>query len=424
MLTVDRVNISYDNPPTLAVQDVSLQVGCEIVALLGPSGCGKSSLLRAIAGLEVLAGGMVSWDGKDLAQVAVHARRFGLVFQDGQLFNHKTVAQNVSFGLQMAGVSRTEQSRRVTDMLRLVDLEGFEGRATWTISGGQAQRVAVARALAPKPQLLLLDEPLSALDMGLRRHLAGELRRILVAASTPTIIVTHDHDEAFTIADRVAVMLAGRIVRIGTPADVWRKPGYRAVAEFLGYEVFLTSEAVVTNLTGGDDTIAHSNLDRGTGAAADPAAVQAVNSVTAKQGEEYAGKHTGGLPSASADGERYLPTAGEVLAVAPGGFVPDQDGSWEGQVCSVFFRDGEPRARVEIAQVGVVTIALNVDLDPSSGPGRAWGGPQADRQQFTHVGAQGRVQKSQVAAAAAQAARVGDTIRLRLLPARTAWVTG
>ena len=229
-----------------AVDGVSLDVADgEIVALLGPSGCGKSSLLRAVAGLEPAAAGQVLFDGADLAGVPVHRRGFGLLFQDGQLFAHRDVARNVAYGLETAGTSRSERAARVRELLDVVGLAGYERRAVTTLSGGEKQRVALARSLAPRPRLLLLDEPLSALDRGLREHLAIEVREVLRETRTTAVFVTHDHDEAFTVADRVAVMLAdpetggGRLVQVDSPERLWRAPAARRVAEFLGYQAFL-----------------------------------------------------------------------------------------------------------------------------------------------------------------------------------------
>lgn len=227
-------------PGTTAVRGVSLDLAPgEVLALLGPSGCGKSSLLRAVAGLEPVAAGSVSWDGRDLAGVPVHRRGFGLMFQEGQLFPHRDVAGNVAFGLRMAGVKRPAAAGRVAELLDLVGLAGYAQRPVATLSGGERQRVALARALAPEPQLLLLDEPLSALDRGLRDRLAGDLRAALVATGTTALFVTHDHDEAFTVADRVAVMDAGRLLQVAAPEDLWRAPASRRVAEFLGYQAFV-----------------------------------------------------------------------------------------------------------------------------------------------------------------------------------------
>lgn len=239
-LSIDGAVVRYGSGPqgTTAVDEVSLQVEVgQVLALLGPSGCGKSSLLRAVAGLEPLAAGRVCWDGTDLAPVAVHRRGFGLMFQDGQLFAHRDVAANIAFGLQMAGVPRAERNNRVEELLDLVGLPGYGPRAVASLSGGQAQRVTLARSLAPAPRLLLLDEPLSALDRALRERLAADLHAILRSAGTSALYVTHDHDEAFTVADRVALMMDAQIVQEGTPAQLWAAPSGPEVAQFLGYRL-------------------------------------------------------------------------------------------------------------------------------------------------------------------------------------------
>lgn len=223
---------------TVAVDGVSLDVSPgEIVALLGPSGCGKSSLLRAVAGLEPLAAGSMSWDGTDLAGVPTHRRGFGLIFQDGQLFPHRSVAGNVAYGI--TSLPKRERTARVDELLDLVGLSGYGKRRVTELSGGQAQRVALARSLAPRPRLLLLDEPLSALDRGLRERLAGDLDQTLRATRTTALYVTHDQDEAFTVADRVAVMDLGRLLQVDSPERLWAAPATRRVAEFLGYKTFL-----------------------------------------------------------------------------------------------------------------------------------------------------------------------------------------
>ena len=218
-----------------AVSDVDLTVADgEVVALLGPSGCGKSTLLRAVAGLERPSAGAVRWDDEDLAGVPVHRRGFGLVFQDGQLFPHRDVAGNVAFGMRMHGVEAEARHKRVAELLELVGLGGYQKRKVTELSGGEQQRVALARALAPRPRLLLLDEPLSALDRALREQLAVDLARLLREAGATALVVTHDHDEAFTLADRVAVMRAGRIRQVGPPTEVWRSPVDVDTAKFLG----------------------------------------------------------------------------------------------------------------------------------------------------------------------------------------------
>jgi thiamine transport system ATP-binding protein len=227
-----------------AVADADLEVADgEVLALLGPSGSGKSTLLRAVAGLEPLAGGVVEWDGSDLAGVAVHRRGFGLVFQDGQLFPHRDVAGNVAFGLRMAHVPAVQREERVDELLTMVGLAGYQRRRVTELSGGEQQRVALARALAPRPRLLLLDEPLSALDRSLRDQLAVDLAEVLRAAGTTALLVTHDQDEAFTVADRVAVLRAGRITQVGTPDEVYRWPADEPTAEFLGVTTILDGVA-------------------------------------------------------------------------------------------------------------------------------------------------------------------------------------
>ena len=217
-----------------AVLDASIEVpDGAVLAVLGPSGSGKSTLLRAIAGLEPTATGMVSWDGRDLTRVPTHRRGFALMFQDGQLFNHLTVARNVGYALRLRRARGIDA--RVAELLELVGLTGYADRLPATLSGGERQRVALARSLAASPRLLLLDEPLSALDTGLRERLAGDLRDILHRAGTTAVMVTHDHDEAYTVADRLAVMRAGRVVQEGAIAEVWAAPADPETALFLGY---------------------------------------------------------------------------------------------------------------------------------------------------------------------------------------------
>ena len=236
-LRVEGLSVVYPagrgSDPVRAVDDVDLTLPRgRILALLGPSGCGKSSLLRAVAGLEEIAAGTIAWDGADVVGVPVHKRGFGLMFQDGQLFPFRDVAGNVAYGL--TGVPRPERRARVEEMLELVGLPGYGPRDVTTLSGGQAQRVALARSLAPEPRLLLLDEPLSALDRALREQLVVDLRDILTRQGTTALYVTHDHGEARAVADRVGVMEAGRLLRVDAPEAVWADPGGEAVARFLG----------------------------------------------------------------------------------------------------------------------------------------------------------------------------------------------
>ena len=233
-LSVRGLAVTYGD--LRAVDGVDLEVAAgEVVALLGASGSGKSSLLRAVAGLEDVAAGEVAWDGRSMVRVPVHKRGFGLMFQDGQLFEHRDVGSNIAYGL--TGLPRAQRGERVREMLELVGLPGFERRRVTTLSGGQAQRVALARALAPAPRLLLLDEPLSALDRALREQLATDVRTILRQGGTTALYVTHDQDEAMTVADRVGVMEAGRLLRLDTPQRLWADPGSSKVARFLGFDV-------------------------------------------------------------------------------------------------------------------------------------------------------------------------------------------
>ena len=233
-LSVRGLAVTYGD--LRAVDGVDLEVAAgEVVALLGASGSGKSSLLRAVAGLEDVAAGEVAWAGRSMVRVPVHKRGFGLMFQDGQLFEHRDVGSNIAYGL--TGLPRAQRGERVREMLELVGLPGFERRRVTTLSGGQAQRVALARALAPAPRLLLLDEPLSALDRALREQLATDVRAILRRGGTTALYVTHDQDEAMTVADRVGVMEAGRLLRLDTPQRLWADPGSSKVARFLGFDV-------------------------------------------------------------------------------------------------------------------------------------------------------------------------------------------
>ena len=233
-LSVRGLAVTYGD--LRAVDGVDLEVAAgEVVALLGASGSGKSSLLRAVAGLEDVAAGEVAWAGRSMVRVPVHKRGFGLMFQDGQLFEHRDVGSNIAYGL--TGLPRAQRGERVREMLELVGLPGFERRRVTTLSGGQAQRVALARALAPAPRLLLLDEPLSALDRALREQLATDVRAILRRGGTTALYVTHDQDEAMTVADRVGVMAAGRLLRLDTPQRLWADPGSSKVARFLGFDV-------------------------------------------------------------------------------------------------------------------------------------------------------------------------------------------
>lgn len=229
----------------LAVDHVSLAIEQgEIVCLLGPSGCGKTTLLRLIAGLELPDSGEVWFDGQNMAQVPPHLRDFGMMFQDFALFPHKNVAENIAFGLEMHGQSEDEIARRVDEMLVLVALPGFGDRDVTQLSGGEQQRVALARSLAPAPRLLMLDEPLGALDRALRERLMLDLRHILKQVGVTAVYVTHDQTEAFAVADRVALMNAGRIEQLDTPQNVYYWPATQFAARFLGFRNLIPAVAL------------------------------------------------------------------------------------------------------------------------------------------------------------------------------------
>nr|WP_269813004.1 ABC transporter ATP-binding protein [Ornithinimicrobium sediminis] len=240
-MTVEGVSVRFGD--TVAVDDVSFELARgEVLAVLGPSGCGKSTLLRAVAGLEELASGSVLLEGRDLADVPTHRRGFALMFQDGQLFAQQSVAENVGYALRLRRMPAAKVRARVAELLELVGLPAYGDRRPGTLSGGEQQRVALARALAAEPRVLLLDEPLSALDRSLRERLAGDLRDILVRTGTTALLVTHDHDEAFTVADRMGVMFDGRLVQQGPTLQVWREPADERTARFLGFHHVVTGE--------------------------------------------------------------------------------------------------------------------------------------------------------------------------------------
>ena len=230
---VDVVKDYGSGQRALDAISLDIQPG-EFVALLGPSGCGKTTALRAISGLETIDSGHVRIGGQDVESVAVHKRDIGMVFQSYSLFPHMTVAQNVAFGLQMRKVAMADSTRRVQEALDLVGLGHLGERFAHQLSGGQQQRVALARALVTRPRVLLLDEPLSALDAKVRVQLRDEIRRIQTELGITTLFVTHDQEEALAVADRVAVMNAGGIEQIGAPEELYRTPSSAFVADFVG----------------------------------------------------------------------------------------------------------------------------------------------------------------------------------------------
>lgn len=233
MLTVRDIRHQYDKTPVLRDVDLDVRDG-EIICLLGESGSGKTTLLRIIAGIEQGYGGKVLLNGQPIDDAPTHKRGFGLMFQEFALFPHMNVGENIAFGLKMRRQSAKEQQKAVASALELVGLRGFEKRDVSQLSGGERQRVALARSLAPEPRLLMLDEPMGSLDAALRDRLVIELRHIIKDIGLTAIYVTHDQQEAYAIADRIAVMNAGRIEQIDTPQRLYHHPKTAFVARFLG----------------------------------------------------------------------------------------------------------------------------------------------------------------------------------------------
>ena len=316
MLTLDGVCVAYDATPAVVDASLTLEDG-QVLAVLGPSGSGKSTLLRAIAGLEPTAAGRICWDGADLAGVPTHQRGFALMFQDGQLFGHLTVARNVGYALRLRRTPGA--AARVRELLALVGLEGYDDRLPATLSGGERQRVALARSLAVQPRLLLLDEPLSALDAGLRERLAGDLRDILRESGTTALMVTHDQEEAFTVADRLAVMRGGRIVQQGDIAAVWQAPVDLETALFLGYARVLTGPAAEVLL-------------RAAGVAEDPSGLRA-----------------------------------DAVAVRRSALVVDPAGPLSGTVVSARVTPGQIRLVVDADGIGEIDAVARLDSHPAAG---------------------------------------------------------
>jgi spermidine/putrescine transport system ATP-binding protein len=219
----------------VAVDHVSLEIAeAEFITLLGPSGCGKTTLLRLIAGFEIAESGSIAIDGADVTAVPPYRRRVNTVFQHYALFPHRTVAGNIAFGLEVAGAGKDEIARRIRSMLELVRLTGLEDRRVDALSGGQRQRVALARALVLEPDVLLLDEPMAALDSKLRKEMQVELKNLQETLGITFVFVTHDQDEALVMSDRIAVMNHGRIEQVDGPEPLYEKPRTRFVAEFMG----------------------------------------------------------------------------------------------------------------------------------------------------------------------------------------------
>jgi putative spermidine/putrescine transport system ATP-binding protein len=310
---------SYGAVTALDGLDLTLAPG-ELVALLGPSGCGKTTALRLVAGLEEADGGRVFVGGDDVTRRPANQRDMGMVFQAYSLFPHLTAVQNVAFGLRLRKLGAAERVSRAREMLDLVGLTAQAGRYAHEMSGGQQQRVALARALAIRPRVLLLDEPLSALDAKVRAQLRDEIRRVQLEVGTTTLFVTHDQEEALAIADRVGVMSAGRLEQLGTPIEVYHRPTSPFVAEFVG----LTNRLPAT-VSGGSADVLGVRLPLVDPSAPDGPAVALVR------------------PE----------------AVTPSGGVPDdEDGPLVGQVIATAFLGATSRITVDLGAAGTVLAQL------------------------------------------------------------------
>lgn len=242
ILQVKDLSSSFEGHPLLKNISFHLDHG-QILCLLGPSGSGKTTLLRLIAGLEVEDSGVITFKDSDIKPIPPHKRNFGMMFQDYALFPHKNVHDNVAFGLKMKQMTNKGMEAKVAEMLEVVGLDGFDHRTIDELSGGEQQRVALARSLAPEPQLLLLDEPLGSLDRTLRDRLSAEIRSILKTVGVTAIFVTHDQTEAFTVADKIAILYNGRLEQFDSPENLYRIPANATVAGFLGFKNIITGKS-------------------------------------------------------------------------------------------------------------------------------------------------------------------------------------
>ena len=321
VLRLDGVSVAYDGHPAIRDVDLTLQRG-ETLSLLGASGSGKTTLLRVVAGLVAPDAGRVVLDGRDLGGVPPHRRGVGLQFQDFALFPHLDVGANVGFGLRMRGLSLQRRDARVSEVLELVGLPRARHRDVAQLSGGEQQRVALARALAPAPAVLLLDEPLGALDRALRERLVAELSDLFDRLGQSVISVTHDVGEAFALADRLAVLDHGRLVQVGAPRELWRRPAAPSVARLLGFENLVEADVVA-------------------GVAATP---------------------WGRLPAPGIVGGRHT------LLVRPDGVHRDPDGSISGRVGRVVFAGDHDRVQVETGG-GPLQVLARWSQRPQRGEG-------------------------------------------------------
>ncbi len=309
MLSVKNIEKTYEGKPLL--RKVSLEVKHdETVCLLGSSGSGKSTLLRIIAGLEEAEGGEVFWKGEPLSKVPAHERHFGLMFQDYALFPHRNVAENIAFGLRMQDQPKEEIQKRVRDALKTINMTGFANRRVTELSGGEQQRVALARALAPEPRLLMLDEPLGALDRTLREQLSRELRRILRESKVPAIYVTHDQEEAYSIADRLLLLHNGIILQSGKPHEFYHHPRNVWVAEFFGLGNLITGKVVQDSPLIVDSPLGtvQASCDRPPQEAGQDATLLFRPTQAHKNGEDYENKVTGEVLDQVFQGENYRVT--------------------------------------------------------------------------------------------------------------------
>jgi putative spermidine/putrescine transport system ATP-binding protein len=314
---------------TRALEPVSLDItGGETVVLLGPSGCGKTTLLRMIAGLETPdAGGKILFNDADVTGVPIERRNIGMVFQSYALFPNMNVADNIGYGLKVRGIADAERKARIAELVALTGIEGLEHRRIDQLSGGQRQRVSLARAVAPRPSVLLLDEPLTALDAALRDRLRGELNRLLRTLGITAIYVTHDQSEAMALGDRIVVMRKGAIAQIGTPRDIYFAPASRFVAEFVGAANIIEAQcsAGMLRLPGGELKIADGATNGTVLAMVRPEAIAIVAAATAVlHGRIDSVSFVGDRQRASISDAASRPLMADVpntIAIKPGDFV-------------------------------------------------------------------------------------------------------
>lgn len=331
-IRLDRMSRAFGSHNALKDVSLSIRKG-EFIALLGPSGCGKSTALNCIAGLLATTGGGIFIDDKRIDTLKPEDRGFGMVFQNYALFPHMTVRQNIGFGLKMRNVAKAEADKRVEEALNLVRLQGQGHKLPGQLSGGQQQRVALARALATKPQVLLLDEPLSALDAKIRVSLREEIRAIQRKLGITTIFVTHDQEEALSISDRIVVMYEGKAEQVGAPFEIYNQPSSRFVASFVG--TLNTLDAVVRDAATGTITVDGKDVSIG---------LKRLN-----------GHKTGDKISLAVRPE----------AVSLGGATGNRETTLDGKINSVHFLGSVIRIR---ASLGQNTVSFDTFNDPSAPP--------------------------------------------------------